>query len=337
MLKPFVASALILFSIEQPSATERPSLREADRIRLAEAFGLADQVQDDLWPGWSEVPFVVLLVTADHEFLLRHPSPTPEFEKLGHDPLLQCTVYARERVFSPNLLATFPAVGGVPTVVIGQPEQTDRSSTFWVVMALHEHFHQLQYSQPDYYEAAGALDLEGDDPTGQWMLDYPFDYDDEAIGREIAGLARVLVHALRATDAPELPQRLAELRQARARLRAACEEKDYRYLSFQLWQEGVSRFTEIRVAEAAAREHRPLPEFEALGDFTPYGEVAERLRGDLIRELEELSLAQMKRVAFYPVGAAEAMILDAASPGWRRRYFTEKFELERHHIRPPGP
>ena len=37
-----------------------------------------------------------------------------------------------------------------------------------------------------------------------------------------------------------------------------------------------------------------------------------------------------KRVVFYPLGAAEALLLDAARPGWKARYFTEPFYLERY-------
>ena len=38
---------------------EKPSLREIDRVRLAEAFNLADKLGDDLWSGWSKAPFAV--------------------------------------------------------------------------------------------------------------------------------------------------------------------------------------------------------------------------------------------------------------------------------------
>jgi hypothetical protein len=40
-----------------------------------------------------------------------------------------------------------------------------------------------------------------------------------------------------------------------------------------------------------------------------------------------LALEDQRRVAFYTVGAAEAMLLDLADPNWRERYFAEKFSL----------
>ena len=46
-----------------PPPIHAQELAHADRVRIAEAFRLADAVEQ-LWPGWSEVPFAVLLVSA---------------------------------------------------------------------------------------------------------------------------------------------------------------------------------------------------------------------------------------------------------------------------------
>jgi hypothetical protein len=35
-------------------------------------------------------------------------------------------------------------------------------------------------------------------------------------------------------------------------------------------------------------------------------------------------------VAFYAVGAAEALLLDRANPGWQQRYLAEKFFLDKY-------
>ena len=86
-------------------------------------------------------------------------------------------MHVRERVFPPNLRACFPAVGDVSTIVIGQPAATEQSSTFWVLTVLHEHFHQLQNAQPDYYSSVDSLNLARGDSTGGWMLNFPFPYD----------------------------------------------------------------------------------------------------------------------------------------------------------------
>ena len=106
------------------ASAKSPMLADDDRIRIAEGRAMAEQLGDRLWPGWSETPFTVLLVTKTYEFLIGHPSPSPDFEPLAYDSLLQSDVFCRKRVYDPHLLATFPAVGGMPTIVIGQPQNT---------------------------------------------------------------------------------------------------------------------------------------------------------------------------------------------------------------------
>src|SRR5215470_2757923 len=115
-----------------PERPGTPSLPEDDRVRVAEAFGLGGRIGDALWPGWSRVPFALVLVTPETEFFIRHPSPPADARPIGRDALgtelraveqPDATVYARPRTFPPNLLATFP-VEGVSTVVVGQQANT---------------------------------------------------------------------------------------------------------------------------------------------------------------------------------------------------------------------
>ncbi len=158
----FAILTLILLSFTNTPALEntnavaqgKPALSEIDRTRLAEAFQLADQIGDRVWPGWSKAPFAVLLVTPDYEFLLRHPRPSDDFAKLQYDTVLKSDVYYRKRTLPTTFLATFPAIRGsmTSTIVVGEAENTwVKTSTPWVITLLHEHFHQLQESQPNYY------------------------------------------------------------------------------------------------------------------------------------------------------------------------------------------
>ena len=49
---------------------------------------------------------------------------------------------------------------------------------------------------------------------------------------------------------------------------------------------------------------------------------------NLERELATLNLLTYKRVAFYPFGAGEGLLLDRAQPKWRAQYFVKKFDNE---------
>lgn len=321
-----LAVALVL---APPAAAQ--GLAPDDRTRLGEAFRLADLLGNDLWSGWSEVPFAVLLVTPDHEFLVRHPRPSDDFHQITpHDALLGSPVYRRGRRFSPGLLATFPAVGGIPTVVVGTPERTGTTSTEWVITLLHEHVHQFQMSRPGYFDAVEALGLSGGDASGMWMLNYPFAYEDRLVGERFEQARSALVDALAAVYRPEADVHLGAFLAAREALRHALPEADDRYLAFQLWQEGIARYTEIRVAQMAAERAAPSPAFLALDDATSYAAAAESLRERLARDLADLDLTVVGRLAFYPLGAAQGLLLDALRPGWRQRYLAEPFDLDRY-------
>jgi hypothetical protein len=301
-------------------------LQRADRVRLAEGRHLADQVCDQLWPGWGHTAFQVLLVGDSAEFLVgdqRHPRT---FTRLGYDAVLGAEVWTRPRRFSPTLLATFPAVGGVPTIVIGSAERTGKSSTAWIFTLLHEHFHQWQYSQPDYYAGVSRLGLARGDTTGQWMLDYPFPYDSAPVQRATQGLAKALARALEAR--PKTRRRLLQaVSDNRDTLRNLLTAADYRYFEFQLWQEGVARFIEYAAARAAAETREPSAEFRSLPDYKPYSQAAEGALRGLRLELAQLDLARQRRVAFYPIGAALALLLDETRVDWKRAYTRQPFTL----------
>jgi len=322
--------SIVLLGIAAAPETGRAQtvlqLQQADRVRLAEARHLADQVCDQLWPGWGATIFQVLLVGDSAEFLVdnqRHPG---NFTRLGYDQVLRAEVWTRPRRFSPTLLATFPAVGGVPTIVIGSAERTGKSSTAWILTLLHEHFHQWQYSQPDYYAGVSRLGLARGDTTGQWMLDYPFPYDSAPIQRGMRSLAKALARALEAR--PEMRRGMLQaVSDNRATLRNLLTAADYRYFEFQLWQEGVARFIEYATARAAVEAREPSADLRSLPDYEPYSQAAERVLRDLRLELEQLDLARHRRVAFYPIGAALALLLDEARVDWKRAYARQPFRL----------
>src|SRR4030095_11552438 len=179
-------SLIGILMLQSASAQPQPELSKTDRIRLAEAFRLADAVGDQIWTGWNKAPFAVLLVTPEQEFLVRHPNPSADFVSIGFDPVLKSKVWVRKRVFQKDFLATFPAVGGVSTIVVGQAENTAaKSSTPWVVTLLHEHCHQMQDSWKGMDDDVAALNLTRGDKTGMWMLNYPFPYENPEIASHV--------------------------------------------------------------------------------------------------------------------------------------------------------
>ena len=58
---------------------------------------------------------------------------------------------------------------------------------------MHEHFHQLQWAQPEYLKAIDDLGLSKGDATGMWMLNYPFPYDNPEVGAAVRVSSRLAV------------------------------------------------------------------------------------------------------------------------------------------------
>ncbi|HEX6124878.1 MAG TPA: hypothetical protein VFZ23_05835 [Pyrinomonadaceae bacterium] len=301
-------------------------ISEVDRVRIAEVYRIGEKLQDDLWPGWSAAPFSMLFITDDHEFLIRHPKPGDEFTSIGYDKLLKSEVFARRRKFQKNFLATFPAFGREPVIVIGKAENTsDKTSTRWVFVALHEHFHQLQYSQPTYYPDVNALNLHGGDTTGMWQINYPFPYKKEEVTLRFRDLTTKLLAAY------ENGSKLGEYLEARKEFAAMLSADDYRYASFQLWQEGTARYTQFKMAELAARKLQPSKQFRSLPDYTSFDSEAKRILSMTTDEMRALDLGSWERTVFYPFGAVEGLVLDRVNPKWRERYFSDKFALEKFY------
>jgi len=324
----------VLFSSANADVPNQPVLSAVDRTRLAEAFRLGDQIGDRVWPGWSKAPFAVLLVTSENEFLLRHPAPSIDFTRLGYDALLKSDVYYRKRTFPTHYLATFPAIRGsmISVIVVGQAENTlVKTSTPWVVTLLHEHFHQMQDSQPNFYADVNALDLSHGDQTGMWMLNYAFPYDRQEVQEQFALMSKLLAEALGEDSRKSAKtQSRAQVRaylDARRKFQAMLAPDDYKYFSFQLWKEGTARYTEYQVARLAASRFRASKEFRALKDFRTFADFARTTHEGIFRQLGTQKLGESKREVVYSFGAAEGLLLDQVKPRWRRRYFVEKFDL----------
>jgi len=301
-------------------------IQQADLIRLAEARRLADEVGSTVWPGWDRTAFPVLLVTAEQELLVDYPRIPPGFTAAGYSAVLRTEILGRSRQFDPGLLATFPAFGLPPVIVIGQPGATNKTSTEWVLTVLHEHFHQYQMSDPEYFSMVDQLGLSGGDQTGMWMLNYPFPYQSAEVASDFANVSRQLAALLKGSS-PADRQRFWK---TYADFLATLTDPDRRYMSFQIWQEGIARYVELGVAEAAAEGYEPSLEFKTLPDVKPLSDIADKMRKAILKELANPDLQAHRRVSFYAFGAGLALLLDQDSEAWKSRYLTEKFFVERY-------
>ena len=116
----------------------------------------------------------------------------------------------------------------------------------------------------------------------------------------------------------------------RKAFKRALPENDYKYLSFQWYQEGVARFTEYAFLEIL-KDYKSIKEIELLTDFIPYTQYKDEFYTHHLKNVNTLKLSDHQRLAVYDVGFAESLILGKQNPGWKKDYLNTKFDLEKFH------
>ncbi|HYC58081.1 MAG TPA: hypothetical protein VEK79_00800 [Thermoanaerobaculia bacterium] len=294
----------------------------AESATLQCAHEVAAAVGDEVWPGWSAAPFSTLLVAGETEYLVTKASNAKGFETGDAAPVAGYKLFHRKRTFSPNFLATFPISSPEPVIVVGTPAKTGKSEAAWLVTLLHEHFHQLQYSQPWYYERTAALNLSKGDTTGMWMLNYAFPYADPAVQQRFERFSHALAKAVRARGTVAFTPALREVKSTWRELRDNLTADDYAYLRLQLWQEGIPRYAELMLASKAST-------VACVAKVQPsMSVVAEETLAGILRSLDNPKLGERQREVVYATGAAIALLLDETSPSWKVDYFAKPFALE---------
>ena len=306
-----------------------PQMRKEDKIRIREAINISNRFGDVIWPGINDVPFVVLFVTDSIEFLINHPYPSADFKISEEDSLLKTKIFYRKRQYPKTFLATFPAVNGINCMVVGTPENTGKNSTDWIITLLHEHFHQFQYTQKDHYASVAGLELANGDETGMWQLNYPLPYDSLPVSSQYSKYTTALSNAVSGINNKNFRKLLAQYTDERKKLIGLFKPSDYKYFSFQLWQEGIARYTEYKFLEVLDN-YTPSIEVAGLPDFIPFNKFREQFLKLHLGSVTALKFETEKRVCFYDIGLAEGMLLDKLNPQWRSQYFTTRFFLEKY-------
>lgn len=276
-------------------------------LQLAEVRSFSEKDGERLWKGYGKAPFGFLLVTEKEESLICRDVVPDGFVAAGTEANTGCPRFTRPRSgFPDTLLAAMPVFGPPAVIVMGTPKSTGRSEASWIRTILHEHFHQWQYDLPGYFGRTTALDLHGGDQTGMWVLNFAFPYDDPAVVSAFNKASMALGNAVAARGTAAFGAAFDHYLAERKALAARAGERSWRYLEFQLWQEGVARWTEIRLGTAYPRAE--------------VRESAAKLEQQTINALAAPDMPGKKREVVYAHGAAEAMLLEACGGGWRSEY-----------------
>ncbi|SNT25590.1 hypothetical protein SAMN05421640_2983 [Ekhidna lutea] len=307
-MKKSILSLLIIL----PFVLFAQSFPTKESHRIAEIQQIAEEVKASYWPEWMEVPFIILLVDEDFEYLAGHPNPATFSQASYFDSLLNQKIYFRKRTFPKNMSASFPLIDSNPVIVMGNIMNSYFDEERWVWTLLHEHFHQFQYTREGYYQKSNELDLAKDSLDGMWPLNYSFPYENDTVDQIIEEMSGLL---LKSMDGESV---LPKYWEAKRQLKSVISEKDYRYFNFQIWQEGFPRFLEIDLLQHWNQTNSNENRIKLLREY----------REEIREDLSEPNLKDRGRLIFYSLGATEWILISSTNHQWKRGYFQHMFNSD---------
>ncbi len=311
-------------------------------VLVREALQVVSTYGDQEWPGWSRVPLPVLLIDATAEYLLNlPPTPVPPvgFEPLADVRLDDKPVYRRPRRLQRSLRTAFP-IDGIPVAVVGAWRPSEEPPTEWVLTLVEQWFKVLQLRRGEQSKVA-ALELAAADLPA-WQVKYAFPFEDPDVDNALLLLGQSLYSFWqRGSQLPRSGQRTfaadvawAALQNLRTVLELKYGPEAWRYAQMTAWREGVARYTAVHVARRLAHDepegrYRPVPGFDRLPEFRPYGQVWEEIfsaRFWLIRTSGAGD--RQDSTTFHAIGHGLAELLDVVNPEWKGRYFRRDVWLD---------
>lgn len=289
---------------------------ELDRRVIADAQAIVRNEGDLLWPGLSQAPLPTLLIGPEHETLFCGLH-TSGFSVIGFDPITKCTMQVRARQLPVDLSAATD-LGNVSVIHMGLPDALEATPADWIVTYLHEAFHQYQSTLPGYVSALDGVRARLGEAGDQWVLEYLFPYADPKVKAEFAAMTLSAGQFLSAENDEQAQAAIRSYVEARNRARNAMSHDDWLYYEFQVGQEGVARWTELKFSAAGGNARADIA---AIGKDRTGGLAAS------LGAIDRQGLNMWKRSSFYVLGAIEASMLERMRPQWQQEYATNPFAM----------
>ena len=290
--------------------------KEADRQMIADVQAIVRSNGDRLWEGLSQAPLPILLIGPERETLFC-ASAVAGFSPAGFDPVTNCSMQTRSRELPVDLSAS-THLDDLQVIMMGEPAALEASRAEWMIIVLHEAFHQYQHSVPGYVAAVDRVRRIFGEANGQWMLDYPFPYADAEIGKSFAKMTASALRFLEAANSSDRNVAISDYVDARKDAQSAAGSKNWTYFEFQAGQEGVARWSEQKLGALAGTSD---PGISAVAEDGRLGLATS------LRAIDRDGLGMWKRNAFYVLGAIEAEMLQQIDPVWQRRYVKAPFSM----------
>jgi len=324
-----------------PTVSDR--LDSMDKIRLAETLHLKTVLGEEVWPGLGDMQFPILLWHQHNSFLIGVDAPPPGWQKVSGD-LFQGEPYFQNPTIDPENFAM--RIGGQWVASMGTKGETDLfiegmfreiipdplepffpfrllilNSEIQISGVLHEALHVVHANTaPGKFAQADAA---FQDLGSYWKVDPEM----RAAWRDEMNLLIEAVQAEGGEKTRKLAQQfLAGRDQRRADHHLAPEL--VRLEQQAEWLEGVAKYVELSIWEAAATNpgYNPIPEILSDPDFKEYQTFNRRWSQEISQARRQATLEG--DVRFYYSGMLQARLLDKLAPGWKEEIMAEGVFLD---------
>ena len=315
-------------------ASEAPATEEldgADWARLEEVGHLVLTLGGEAWPGWGgEVP-PLLLESEASDYLVGYEPPPSGFRPVAGLSIADQTVDRRSGHLTPSIgvqpigdrlgVALLPRdrLQAFVDEMLG-PGVVPLDDVQYVRWAAHEafHVHELGAMSGDL----PRFEFEGNETETAAALG-----ETEGFAELLAAEGRLLDAALATGSDADLRAAVEAFLAARAERRVSAPAGTTGFEQAVEWSEGLARYTDVRLLQAAGTDYRPTQAFAEL-DRATYADP-ESVFTDAIRWLSDLSsVPGGLRDRYYELGAAQAYVLDRLMPGWHARALPGGASLE---------
>lgn len=320
ILASFLANTVIILAIGE----DLPILSTEDKVQLIETLRLKKLFGSLIWPSFGEANIPLIQYNERYAFLTGHPGPPLPWTAVESDSF-QGNMYYRRNVAESQAFAVPVGnlwAGSLDTllhmnrsmreqlqekippekltpVMLKMMEVTPAQH---VVALLHEAFHAYQATkEQDRFLQAQKM----------YAFEKLYPFEDEAFKSAWNEEGLSLASAIKEQNASARLESIERFLEVRVKRRSASSLSDELIaLERRLeWLEGLAKYVEIRFAEKGAS-------LQGEAESKDYRIVRNRLQTDFSYRIRKLG-DQDGDLRFYLSGAAQAMILDKVSPGWK--------------------
>lgn len=302
-----------------PSHPNLPT--EDDLASIAAVWDALDTYGNDVWSGWGDHRPAILLWKGDSDYLIGHPDPPDEFERVPDLAVADIPVYRLHGHLTPYPIASTWHVNELWVMAI--PAREDFQDA--IDMALGEGvfvLDELAYQRAMIHESFHVFQFQTyDDPSLLPGADNDFDLDSWFAEQSAADIAQYtadivmegqfLHDALQTDSSVERQTAINTFLEARQQRRSQLPDGFGFAEDVLEWTEGSARYADTRMMMYLD------PESDATWD-------------SFLADLDDLSIIPGSyRDWFYMLGATQAFLLDDLSPDWQSdvlidgRFYTE--------------